>query len=165
MSTSLYIAVTYHGFGHIAQTGPVVNELSSRIAGLRVIIESAAPREVLARHFHTAFEHIRAASDFGMVMRDSLDVRVAESHAQYTRLHARWEEEVAAAMARLRACEPQLVLANVPYIPLVAAQRSRIPATAFCSLNWADIYLPFCRRLSGAERVYAQMLDGYRSAR
>ncbi|MGH8525052.1 MAG: hypothetical protein ACREXY_12825, partial [Gammaproteobacteria bacterium] len=57
LSASLYVAISYHGFGHIAQTGPLVNALRSRIPGLRLIIRCAAPLGVLQTHFRGSFEH------------------------------------------------------------------------------------------------------------
>jgi hypothetical protein len=163
--TTLYVAVSFHGYGHIAQTAPVVNALRARLPGMHVVIESAAPHAVLARHFAMPFEHIESGTDFGMVMRDSLDVDVTASHARYVAQIARWEAQLEAAAERLRRHRPALVFANVPYLPLLAARRNGCPALAMCSLNWAEIYLPYCSDYPGAADVHAHLLDAYRSAR
>jgi hypothetical protein len=162
--TTLYVAVSFHGYGHIAQTAPVVNALCARRTDLRVVVESAAPQAVLTNHFHVPFEHLQCGTDFGMVMRDSLNVDVAASHARYVAQVARWEAQIEAAADRLRPYHPALVFGNVPYLPLLAAHRYGCPAIAMCSLNWAEIYLPYCAGYPGAADVHARLLDGYRAA-
>lgn len=158
---TLYVAITYHGYGHIAQTAPVVNALCARRPDLRVVVESAAPRAVLSNHFHVPFEHVECGTDFGMVMHDSLDVDAPASHARYLAQLARWEEEIEASVQRLRRHRPSLLLGNVPYVPLLAARRFGCPAIALCSLNWAEIYLPYCAALPGAAEVHARLLGAY----
>jgi hypothetical protein len=161
---TLYVAITYHGYGHIAQTAPVVNALCARRPDLRVVVESAAPRTVLSNHFHVPFEHVECGTDFGMVMRDSLDVDAPASHARYLAQLARWEEEIEASVQRLRRHGASLLLGNVPYIPLLAARRYGCPAIALCSLNWAEIYLAYCASWPRAAEVHARLLEAYASA-
>lgn len=161
---TLYVAITYHGYGHVAQTAPVVNALCAHRPDLRVVVESAAPRAVLSKHFHVPFEHVECGTDFGMVMHDSLNVDVPASHARYLEQLAGWEDAVEASFDRLRRQRPSLLLGNVPYIPLLAARRYGCPAIALCSLNWADIYLPYCASAPGAAQVHARLLEAYASA-
>lgn len=162
---TLYVAITYHGYGHVAQTAPVVNALCARRPDVRVVVESAAPRAVLSNHIHVPFEHVECGTDFGMVMHDSLDVDAPASHARYLAQVVRWEAEIEASLARLRRHRPSLLLGNVPYIPLLAARRYGCPAIALCSLNWAEIYLPYCASSPGAAEVHARLLEAYASAR
>lgn len=164
MNTTLYVAISAHGYGHIAQTAPVVNELHRRDPTLRIVIECAASRELLEKRFEMPFEHVQAASDFGMVMKNALEVDVEASHARYVELHARLEQEVEASVRRLQGFQADLLLANIPYIPLLAARRVGIPSVAMCCLNWADIYSPLRKRLPGAERIYTEIGEAYRAA-
>ena len=160
----LYVVISHHGFGHIAQTAPVVAALKRKLGRLRVVIQCNAPYGILQEHFHLPFEHVAEAADFGMVMRNSLDVDVATSHANYLAWHVDWERKVQTCAERLRRLQPQLLLSNVAYLPLAGAREAGIPAVGFCSLNWADIYYPYCRELPGAETVYRQMLEAYAGA-
>lgn len=160
----LLVDLSYHGFGHIAQTAPVVNALAERLPGLRVSLRSGAPREVLALRFHCDFTLIPQALDFGMVMEDALAVREEESAAAYREFHRGWEGRVALEAQRMAALRPDLVFANVPYLSLAAAARAGIPAVAMCSLNWADIYRHYCHDRPEAPEIHEQMLDAYRSA-
>jgi hypothetical protein len=87
----LYVAISYHGFGHIAQTAPIVNELIRRIPRLQVIVQCSAPVRVLRNHFTYAFEHLLEAPDIGMAMANSFDVLVDVSYKTYLSLHREWQ--------------------------------------------------------------------------
>lgn len=160
----LLVDLSYHGFGHIAQTAPVVNALAGRLPGLRVTLRSGAPREVLAQRFRCDFALVPQALDFGMVMADALAVRVEESADAYRDFHRGWAGKVAREAEKMAALGPDLLFANVPYLSLAAAARAGIPAVAMCSLNWADIYAHYCHDRPEAAEIHQQMLDAYRSA-
>lgn len=159
----LLVDLSYHGFGHIAQTAPVVNALAERLPGLCVTLRSGAPREVLAQRFHCDFTLVPQALDFGMVMADALAVRVEESAAAYREFHRGWAVKVAQEAEKMAALGPDLLFANVPYLSLAAAARAGIPAVAMCSLNWADIYAHYFHDRMEAPEIHQQMLDAYRS--
>jgi hypothetical protein len=161
---SLYVAISYHGFGHIAQTAPVVNELRRRFPALQVWVQCAAPREVLVPHFHGEFEHLPEAPDIGMVMGSSLDVSAAESYAAYTAFHRDWGKRVTDLSERLRTLRPSLVFANVPYLPCAAAAAADIPSAALCSLNWAEIFQPYCGAMTGGDAIHRQIRSAYGQA-
>lgn len=164
MTTTLYVAISSHGFGHIAQTAPVVNELYRREPALRVVIECGAPRDLLAQRFDMPFEHVPVSTDFGMAMKNALEVDVAASHARYVELHAHLEAEVEASRSRLVSHRADVLLGNIPYVPLMAAKRLGLPSVAMCSLNWAAIYGSLCRGMTGSERIRDEMAAGYRGA-
>lgn len=161
----LLVDLSFHGFGHIAQTAPVVNALAERMPNLRVTLRSGAPRRLLEQRFSCDFELIPRALDFGMEMADALTVRVEGSAAAYRDFHHNWEGKVAREAEEMAALAPSLVLADVPYLSLAAAAQAGIPTVAMCSLNWADIYYHYCYGRPEAGQIHAQMLEAYRSAR
>jgi hypothetical protein len=160
----LLVDLSYHGFGHIAQTAPVVNALAERLPGLRVTLRSGAPRGVLAQRFCCDFTLVPQALDFGMVMADAMAVRVEESADAYRDFHRGWAGKVAREAEKMATLGPDLLFANVPYLSLAAAARAGIPAVAMCSLNWADIYAHYCHDRPEAAEIHPQMRDAYRSA-
>jgi UDP:flavonoid glycosyltransferase YjiC (YdhE family) len=161
---TLYVAISSHGYGHIAQTAPLLNELHRRTTDVRIVVECAAPREILARRLDMPFEHVPVATDFGMVMRNALEVDVAASHARYAEAHKRIDADVGAARQRMLEHGADVLLSNVAYVPLLAATSIAIPALSMCSLNWADIYGQLCGSLHGAKQIHGTMLDAYRAA-
>lgn len=160
----LLVDISYHGFGHISQTAPVVNALAQLIPGLRVTLRTAAPVGVLRQRFLCEFTHIPAAFDFGMVMANAVDILADESAAAYRGFHADWDEKVRREALAMQALAPDLLLANVPYLSLAAAGLAGIPAVGMCSLNWADIYQHYCARDVASHEIHAQMLAAYNSA-
>jgi hypothetical protein len=102
--------------------------------------------------------------DFGMVMNGALDVLADESHQQYRDFHIQWRQRLVKEVQNLETCKPDLVFANVPYLVVAAAKQASIPAIAMCSLNWADIYAPYCGDMEGADEILGQMVFAYNQA-
>lgn len=161
----ILVAISYHGYGHIAQTAEVLRHLATELADLQLCIVCAAPLEVLQRRIAQPFTHVPLAVDVGMLMQDALRVDVAASTAAYEAYHGQWEQQLAAAAAVIGEFQPQLVLSNISYSYLQAAATAGIPAMALCSLNWRDIYARYCGRHAGATAILRQMAEAYASAR
>jgi hypothetical protein len=134
----LWLAVTAHGFGHLAQAAPVVQELARR-RPLRLTVQADLPDAFLAERLPAAYRQVRAAPDPGLPMDGPLRTRWAEALAAY----AAYVREEAAHLARQQSLfaedPPDVMVADVPWIPLVAASRMGIAAVGLCSLNWLDI--------------------------
>ena len=156
----LFVDISSHGYGHLAQTAPVLNRLAALRPGLRITLRSGLPLRQLKQRIHVPFEHIAAASDFGYVMVDALTIDRDATHARYQHLHAHYAERVAADADLLTALHADAVFANVAYVPLAAAAQIGIPAIAMCSLNWADLYAHYF----GADALHTAMLAAYRGA-
>jgi len=164
LARHLFVDISSHGFGHLAQTAPVLNALRARLPDLQLTIRCGLPRERLARRIAGPFEHIPSTSDFGLVMHSALDVDVAASRARYRAFHADWVACVAAEAQQLAHYRPDLVLSNISYLALAAAEQAHIPALALCSLNWAEIFYAYCSDAPDANQIRAQILAAYNSA-
>ncbi len=161
----LLVDISAHGYGHAAQTAPVLNRLAQLLPQLRITVRSAVPEAYLRQRIGCAFAYQPVAHDFGMHMRDALRIDVQRSMAAYREFHADWPHKVAQAAQAMRALQPDLLLANVPYLSLAAAQAAGVPAVAMCSLNWADIYRHYAAQDEESAGIHAQMLAAYDSAR
>lgn len=157
----LLVDISSHGYGHVSQTAPVVNALAQQLPGLKVTLRTGAPPALLAQRFQCAFRHIPLELDFGMKMVSAVEVRVDESHAAYLEWHAGWEARVAQQAQALRELQPDLLLANVPYLSLAAAHVAGVRSVAMCSLNWADIYHHYAHGQRGSDVIHRQMLEAY----
>jgi hypothetical protein len=134
----LFLAITAHGYGHLSQAAPVVLELARRLPGLRVTLQSDID-PVLARTRLPPVEQIPEATDIGLLMDGPLRTLWDESLALYLDFEASYAQRLSTEMDLLRRHAPDLVLADVPWLPLEAARRLGIPAVGLCSLNWSDI--------------------------
>jgi len=156
----LVASISGHGFGHVAQTAPVLNLLHERVRQLRLTVRSTVPSGHLRSRIHAPFKHLPSEGDLGMVMSSAVDVCVEDSRAAYRGFHAGWEARVADEARLLRELKADFVFSNVGYLPLAGAQRAGIPNAVLCSLNWADIYRHYC----GDDEVAAQIQACYAGA-
>jgi hypothetical protein len=159
-SPHLVVSISGHGFGHVAQTAPILNPLHERMPQLRITVRSSVPLAHLRSRIHAPFAHLPSEGDIGMVMSSALDIRVEDSRAAYRAFHAGWEARVAEESRLLQELGATLVFSNVGYLPLAGAQRAGISNAALCSLNWADIYRHYC----GDDAIAAQIHSCYANA-
>lgn len=160
----LLVDISAHGYGHVAQTAPVLNELKRLLPELRITVRSAAPHSLLQQRIHGSFQHLPLAFDFGMRMANAVDVQVEESAAAYREFHADWASKVEREAEAMGQLTPDLLLANVPYLSLAAAKKADVRAVGMCCLNWADIYNHYCVHDAASRAIHAQMLEAYNSA-
>ena len=137
----LFLAVTAHGYGHLAQCAPVVHALHRRIPGLRVTLQWDNDPGFARRRLPPGFDHIQEAADVGLLMDGPLTTRWEESLDVYLDFDAGYEPRLERQTGILRDLAPDLVLADVPWLPLDAARRLGIPSVGLCSLTWYDILL------------------------
>ena len=156
----LFVDISSHGYGHLAQTAPVLNRLGGLRPDIRITLRSGLPLAKLRQRIHVPFAPVAGASDFGYVMVDALTIDHSATRTRYRAMHADYAARVAADAAVLRAMQADAVLSNVSYVPLAAAAAVGIPAVAMCSLNWADLYAHYF----GADDIHAEMLAAYRGA-
>ena len=160
----LFTDISSHGFGHLAQTAPVLNELVERMPGLDLTIRCGLPLETLRSRIRTPFRHMKQSSDFGFIMHDAVCIDRVATAAAYRAWHENWNRRVEAEADLLHDLSPDLVLTDVAYLPLAGAAQCNVPALSMCSLNWADIFAHVFGQEPWAKAIYEQMLASYRSA-
>jgi hypothetical protein len=159
-SPHLVVSISGHGFGHVAQTAPVLNRLYQRMPQLRITVRSSVPYAHLRTRIHAPFTHRVSAGDIGMAMSSALAVDVDQSRAAYREFHTNWDDRVKEEAAQLLELKADMVFSNVGYLTLAGAQRAGIQNTALCSLNWSDIYRHYC----GNDEIACQIQSCYAGA-
>lgn len=160
----LFVDISSHGLGHLAQTAPILNALCRRHPDLQLTVRSGVPSAKLRARIHGEFVHLAETSDFGYVMLDAVRIDFAATAAAYRQMHANWAQRVADEAAQLADLKPDLVLTDVAYLPLAGAARGGIPSLSMCSLNWADLFAHYFGKQDWAPVIHGQMLEAYRSA-
>lgn len=160
----LFADISAHGFGHLAQTGPVLEALGALLPDLRLTIRSGLPAAQLQLRITHPFAHIAASSDVSFLMYDAIRLDREASASAYRSFHADWPARVAAEAELLSALAPDLVLANVSALPLAGARQAGIPAVALCSLNWADQFAFLFEGETWARPIYEQLQAAYAAA-
>jgi hypothetical protein len=162
--TRVLLDVSAHGFGHLAQSAPVVNDLAQRSPGLAVTVRADLPVHVLGERLAPAFRHITGRGDPGLAMTDALSVDRSASLRRYRAFHADWDRDVAHEADWLAREGFDLVVADVPYRSLAAAARAGIPGVALCSLDWAGVFDHYLGDEPGAAAIHEQILAAYGDA-
>lgn len=160
----LVVAISAHGYGHGAQTAAVLTALRRRRPELCLTLLTALPRKFLESRIPGEFELIEWRGDFGMQMISALQVDLPRSAADYAAFHASWDTRLDETVGLLERLAPDLLLANIAYLPLAASVRIGLPSVALCSLNWADIYRHYFVARPEAPAILEQMLAAYNSA-
>ena len=163
-SPRLLLAVSGHGYGHLAQCTPVINALWEVIPDLHLVVCGALPRHVIAERLDRAFTFLPVELDPVLCMRSAWELDVAASRRVYREFHRNWQAGLRHDSDLLATLAPDLVLADIPYRILHAARQQNIPALALCSLNWAAIYTACCGEGAADAAMLEDMLAGYRAA-
>lgn len=159
----LFVDISAHGLGHLAQTAPLLNALADS-RPLRLTIRSGLTQEQLARRIRAPFTHLHTASDFGFAMHDALNVDVEASAERYRDAYADWPQRVDNEAGLLGQLAPDLVFSNVSPLPLAGAAAAGIPAVVMCSLNWADLFAHYYTGEDWAVPIHAAMQAAYAGA-
>lgn len=160
----LLVDISPHGYGHVSQTAPVLNALTHAVHGLEITVRSGVPIAQLKRRIEIPFLHIAAATDFGYVMHNAIDLDLNATAVRYRDFHRDWDAQVAQEAAWLRAQQFDAVLANAAYLPLAGAAQAQIPAIGMSSLNWADLFHDNFADEPWSKAIYTEMRDAYGSA-
>ena len=161
MSAHLFVDVSSHGFGHLAQVAPVLNALRQDLPDLALTVRSGLPADKLQSRIDGSFEHLREASDFGFSMHDAVSIDFVTTARKYQAQHSDWPRRVREESALLHGLRPDLVLTDVSYLPLAGASQCGIPALCMCSLNWADLFSHYFGTEDWAARIESEILDAY----
>jgi len=160
----LLLALSGHGYGHLAQCAPVVNALRQRLPELVLTVCGSLPGEVVAARIDGEFDYRQAELDPVLRMLNAWEVDVPASRQVYREFHRDREQGYQNDIDLLGQVSPDLVLADIPWRILSAAAYCKIPAVGLCSLNWAAIYAAYCEDGSEDLRILEQMMTGYRAA-
>jgi len=132
----VWCALSGHGFGHLVQTASVLNRLSQSFPDLTLHISGRFPQDLVQRWVRHPFTLDSSPQDIGLIQNDPLDVDLRATHAAYRQFHDHWVPLERDYRAALTHWKPDLVLGNIPYLPLSAAASLRIPTVAMSSLSW-----------------------------
>lgn len=157
--------ITAHGYGHGVRSCDILGECFERIPGARATVTTDLPESFLQNRLPYEGLAIRpGAFDVGMVQTDSIRVDVDATLARALRLVETREDLVRREAEFLREWKADLVVADIPSIPIEAAKQAGIPAVAVGNFSWDWIYSPFVARDERWQSVIESFETGYRQA-
>jgi L-arabinokinase len=135
--------ISAHGYGHGARSCDILNALHAAAPEARIIVKTDLPVDFMRSRIPDAIEVRPGAFDVGLIQQDSIRVDLAASLTTLGALYAREEDLILQEMDFIRKEQVGLVVADIPAIPLAAAQRAGIPNIACGNFGWDWIYAEF----------------------
>jgi hypothetical protein len=141
---SIVYYISAHGYGHGVRSCSIIRAFNQLHPRLTVHIVSELPAAFLSSHIGSDRNPIRAGSyDVGMVQLDSIRVDVDATLQKAKQLHRNRKRLVEQESAFLSNLKADLIIADIPGIPIEAASRVGIPRIAVGNFGWDWIYSDF----------------------
>ncbi|MGD9780736.1 MAG: hypothetical protein AB7V14_01135 [Kiritimatiellia bacterium] len=160
--------VTAHGYGHGVRSCDVMGALLEAHPGTKITATTDLPEGFLRSRLPQADGRLvvrPGAFDVGMVQKDSIRVDVDATMDEALELVAERDKLIDYEAEMLRGEGADLVVADIPSIPLEAAAEAGIPAVAVGNFSWDWIYAPFAVRDPRWRPVIRAFEEGYRQAK
>jgi hypothetical protein len=158
---NLVLDISAHGLGHMAQVAPVIRRLMASHSNLNVVIRSDHAPELIHEFVGQRLHCAPLPSEPILEMDGPLSVNRKATEASFTKFHDQWERNVRLRAERLATFKPDVLVADIPYVSLAAANRLSIPSIALCSYNWRDARRFFTGR---EDKIDWQIEQAYQSA-
>ncbi len=160
--------VTAHGYGHGVRSCDILGALLEAHPGAKVTVTTDLPEGFLRSRLPFVDGRLKVrpgAFDVGMVQKDSIRVDVAATLDEALELVEERDKLIDYEAEMLRGEGADLVVADIPSIPIEAACEAGIPAVAVGNFSWDWIYSPFAARDPRWRPVIRMFEEGYREAR
>jgi L-arabinokinase len=135
--------ITAHGYGHGARSCDIINALRKAAPTRPIIVKTDLPETFMQSRLLNGIELRRGAFDVGLIQKDSIQVDLDASLKALETLYAREPELIRQELDFMRSENIGVVVADIPAIPLAAAQQSALPNIATGNFGWDWIYEEF----------------------
>jgi hypothetical protein len=136
---TIWCAISGHGFGHAAQTVPILNELGRHLPRLTAILRTTVPAPFFKARLTIPWSLQAVQQDIGCLQRGPLDIDIPATWEAHHAFHASWKERMAAEVSALAAARPAVLLADTSYLAVSAGKQAGIPAIVVASFTWSDV--------------------------
>jgi hypothetical protein len=161
----IWCSISGHGFGHGAQTIPILNELGRRLPDLHVMLRTNLSQHFLQKNLTIPWELHPSIQDIGCVQNGPLFIDVPTTWMEYEKFHIDWFQKIRAEAELIRSHQPDLVVSNISYLGIEAGAQSGIPTVAMGSLSWDRALEYLGTQVSDEhERIIEQIRRSYRKA-
>lgn len=138
----IWCSISGHGFGHAAQTVPVLNELGKRVSGIKALLRTTLPPQFFEGFIEIPWELSRQQQGVGCVQENPLHIDHDATWAETQRFHDQWEDRAEEETRAILARSPALLLSNISHLAIEAGARAGLPTIAMSSLSWDQILEP-----------------------
>lgn len=140
---TIWCAISGHGYGHAAQVVPVLNELGRLVPNLRAILRTTVPASFFNTRLIVPWDLQPVQQDIGCIQQGPLKIDIPATWDAHVRFHDEWGQRFDQEVSAMQAAQPQVVVADTPYLACAAGKAAGIPTVALVSLTWDRILEPF----------------------
>jgi len=139
--------ITAHGYGHGTRSCDVLRALHRLAPNQPAIVTTDLPRDFLDSRLKdcTNLTFRPGAFDVGLVQKDSIQADLFQTLEKLEELYAREEQLIVQEQNFFKENNIELVVADIPAIPLAAAQRSNRRNIAIGNFSWDWIYEAYAK--------------------
>lgn len=135
--------ITAHGYGHGTRSCDILNALRAEDPNVPILVKTDLPEDFMRSRLAADIELQRGAFDVGLIQKDSIQVDLDASLETIETLYARESELIQQEVEFICRENIGVAVADVPAIPLAAAQQAGIPNIATSNFGWDWIYADF----------------------
>lgn len=138
--STIYIAVTSHGFGHAVRAATVAAKLQELRPDLALTFVTVAPEWLLKCYVKDDFVYRQRIFDVGVIQSDSLRMDKQATLSKMQEIIARQDSIIAEEAEYIRECQIGLILADIPALAVPIAKAAGIPCWMMSNFGWDFIY-------------------------
>jgi len=145
MNKKIAYYITAHGYGHGTRSCDIIHALHAAAPEVPVVVKTDLPLPFLNGRLPSGTQIVPGAFDTGLVQKDSIQVDLEASLEAVAELYSREETLLRQEAEFIRREKIDVVVADIPAIPLAAAHRAGVPAIATGNFGWDWIYSEFAQ--------------------
>ena len=138
--TTLYAAITNHGFGHATRSAALLAELQQRCPDLHLIVVTTAPQWLLDSYLAGPYTYRSLRLDVGAVQSDSMTIDRAATRRALDELRSQQQDLVATEAAFIQQHQVSLVYGDIPPMAAYIAEAANVPCWMSSNFGWDLIY-------------------------
>ncbi len=135
--------ITAHGYGHGTRSCDILNALRAANPTVPIIVKTDLPIDFMKSRLSDGIDLRQGAFDVGLIQKDSINIDLDASISAIEKVYARESELIEQEVAFIQEENIGVVVADIPAIPLAAAQQAGIPNIACANFGWDWIYSEF----------------------
>jgi hypothetical protein len=154
----IWCAISGHGYGHAAQTVPVLNALGTLVPGLNVILRTTVPASFFQGRLTIPWDHQPVQQDVGCLQDGPLKIDIEATWEAHRRFHDTWEARLLHEVAAMQTASPALVIADTPYLAIEAGSLAGIPTVALANFTWDLVLKEYCHATDPTQQQLIQRI-------
>lgn len=159
---SIAYYISAHGYGHGVRACDIIRALNRFFPEVNVYIITGLAEDFLCNRIRCDQNTLRSLSlDVGMVQKDSIRVDIPATLALLRKLYLDGEDLIRREMAFIRERMIDLVVVDIPSIPVEAAYRCGVPSVAIGNFGWDWIYESFSDKDPGWKPIVDRIRAAY----